>query len=158
MSREEVAQRLLVLRALKKAITDAEAELDTSVFSKPGQREVGDIGGRDLGSVQLIKGVSSWTVADQDAWVRWVQKHRPDEIVPAVRTSYRDAVLADLKAGRTPVDEDTGEILVPDGIAPKSGQPSIRVSPSKDAPQIVIDALGDLAVTLGIAVRGELEP
>lgn len=161
-TREELAQRVLVLRGLRMLVQAEEnairAELDAA-FHIPGQREPARLLGQDLGSVQLIKGSSSWKVTDPDAWQAWVEAHNPGEIVTTktVRSSYTDAVLAKLKAGGAEIDEETGEAVVPPGIAPTFSAPSIRVSPSKEAPRIVLDALGDAAVLIGLAEHAELE-
>ena len=161
-NREELANRVIALRALRELITAEEASLRVELaehFTLPGQREVGVINGHPAGNVQLIKGTSSWTIDNYDAWLAWVEKHHPDEIetTKGVRSSFTNAVMAKLRRGDPIVDEATGELIVPDGIAPKSSQPSLRVTPTKDAPVILLQAMGDLAVVLGLAVAGELE-
>ncbi len=159
MNREELANRALALRALRELITQAENEVREELaeaFQVPGTREMGQVGGRVIGSVQLIKGTSSWAVADYEAWLRWVKDNNPGELVEVVRPSYTTAMLKKYKDGGAMIDEETGEAIVPDGIVPKSGQPSIRVSASKDAPGIILQAMGDAAVILGLAVPAEL--
>lgn len=160
MSRQELVDRALALRALKLLVEAEEkrcrAELEIE-FTDPGDRKIGKIAGRPVGNVQLINGSSTWAVADYEAWLAWVQKHRPDEIVDVVRPSYTKAVLAKLAKGDALVDGETGELIVPDGIVPKHSDPSIRISPSEDAPGVLLQAMGDAAVLLGFAVAGEIE-
>lgn len=160
MSREELANRALTLRALRELITAEEQNVREQMaqeFRLVGQREVGAIGGKAIGSVQLIKGTSTWTVDDSAAWLSWVEQNHPDEIVPMVRPSFTTAMITKLRNGGAEVDEETGELEVPAGIVPRSSAPSLRVTPTKDAPGILLQAMGEAAVLLGLAVPAELE-
>lgn len=157
-TREELANRALALRALKELVVAEELRVRAEMaeaFTLPGQREVGTINGQKVGAVALINGTSSWVVDDSSAWLRWVEENHPEEIVPTVRASFTAAMIAKLKKGDP--DESTGEVVSPAGIVPKSSPPSLRVTPTKEAPGILLQAMGDAAVILGLAVSGELE-
>jgi hypothetical protein len=161
-SREEVAQELLAIKGLQALLVERELQLRDEakrVFTKAGQREVGELAGIDLGNVQLCKAEPTWKVYDYDRFLEWVKLNHPSEVVvrEEVNPAFQRAVLADLKAGRTPMDPETGELECPGGIVPFQGQPSLRVTPSKYAAQAVLNALGDKAVEIGLVAAGELE-
>jgi hypothetical protein len=160
VNRQDLTNRALALRALRDLVTAEEAAVRQQLateFTLPGQREVGHLDGHITGTVQLIKGTSSWVVDDYEAWLQWVIANRPDEVVPSVRPSFTKAILNQLKKDEAPVDHETGELEVPAGILPKSGAPSIRVTPTEDATKILLQLLGDHAVTVGLAEQAELE-
>lgn len=159
--REDYASRLLtqavVINLQTKANRDTR-EAAKAAFVKVGQREIGELDGQDIGSVQLTKARESWVVEDPAAFQAWVEKHHPEHIVTVeqVASSFKDHVIAACK-GEGMIDQETGELIIPPGIVPKRGQPILTVTPSKDAERIILRALGDAAVTLGLAERAELE-
>lgn len=161
MTREDITTRLLVQKIILNLMQTADAETREEakrLFTKPGQREVGELAGQDIGSVQLTKAREAWVVADEAAFIGWVARHRPDEIITETRQTvspaFRKAILEAAKSGEV-VDSD-GVIEVPAGIIPRKGQPILTVTPAKGVEALVLDALGDAAVTLGLVVRGEI--
>ena len=162
MDREQWAQRLLVQQVWMNLMSKANRETREAAkaaFTKPGQREIGDLDGHDLGSVQLTKGRESWVVDNPAEFQAWVSEHYPEHIITteSVASSFTSNVLAACK-GDGFIDRETGEYIVPPGIVPKTGQPTLVVKPSDDAEKVVLDALGDAAVTLGLAEPAELMP
>lgn len=161
-TREDITNELLALTGLEKLIQQRKAELRAeaeTVFTRAGQREIGVLAGDEIGNVQLCKAEPSWQVWDADAFLRWVKANRPDQIqtVESVYPAFTKQLLDSLKNGEPQIDPETGEYLVPAGIAPRSGKPSLRVTLAKSGPQTVLNALGDAAVVLGLAVPAEIE-
>lgn len=92
-------------------------------------------------------------VTDRDAFFRWVQQHRGEEIVtpppppPEVRSSFVAAVLAD--GGVT--DPATGELVVPDGVE------WVTPEPAKSNLRVVLEDGGAAAIEAAWAA-GTLDP
>lgn len=159
-TRDEVVNGLLAVAAMKKVLAELDRQLREEArehFTKPGQREPGEIAGQDAGNVQLTKPESSWMVWDDAAWTAWVKKNHPEQMVTVVDPHFTAGMLERLKKSEPAIDKETGELLVPDGIAAKSGQPTLKVYPTKDAPQAVLNVLGDIGVVLGWVHQGEIE-
>lgn len=161
-AREDIATQLLTQRVILDLMREADGDTRATakeLFTKVGTREIGSLGDVDLGAVQLTKARESWVVTDAVAFQAWVEKHHPDEIVTetrqTVRSSFQKAIIDKAKAGNL-IDEETGEVIVPDGVVPKVGQPILTVKPSNEARAAVLVALGDAVVPLGLAVGGEL--
>lgn len=163
MNREEATTRLLILRGLADLVAaeiTRTRQVAAELFTRPGQREVGELHGQPIGNVRLDKGTSTWGVVDPDAFLGWVRANRPDEVVVTerVRPAYQAAVLKHLQVEDALLDRDTGELEVPDGVAPKHGKPTLKVTPVAETNGVVLAALGDAAAVLGLAGPPELVP
>lgn len=71
---------------------------------------------------------------DDVAFMRWVQAEHPGEVVPAVRESFRRAIVARLRVvgGDTVVDEKTGYVVEWASVRPAVAKPtsfSVRFAP-----------------------------
>jgi hypothetical protein len=164
MSQRETATSLLAQKTLIDLMAAAnrtarEAAKETD-FDRVGERAVGVLGDQELGVVQLNKGRESWQVTDPAAFLQWVMETRPTEVVthPSVRSSYTSAVLHACKTdGGVVLSEASGEFGPPPGVECKQGEPTLSVKPNEQAAAVVLNALGDAAVPLGLAERAELE-
>lgn len=81
----------------------------------------------DYGTVSVVRPKRVAYIADPDAFLAWVQEHRPDEIVHSVRPSFAEAYLAELGM------DSSGECFDRDGeivpwAASKMGRPHLRVA------------------------------
>jgi hypothetical protein len=148
VTRRETATRLIAQKVILDELIGADkaARLDAKAgdFDEVGVREIGKLGDLPVGTVQLNKGRESWVIADQRAFLAWVQENRPGEIIttPTVRTSYADAVKAACKKDGGVVDEATGELIVPPGVELREGDPTLTVKPAPEARAAVLEALG----------------
>lgn len=160
MSRREIATRLVIQKTvidLLKEANDAErADAKAAEFDEPGISEPAKVGDTRIGTVLVGNGRETWKVTDPRAFLAWVTETRPDELVQSVRESYTAAVLAACKRDGAWTDTSTGEIFVPPGVACSTGDPVLTVKPNDEARAAVLDALGDSAVALGLAVRAEI--
>lgn len=130
---QELANKAVTLAVLKKRVAELEAEVkaEISATMDRGDRKVGKAGDAKIGAVTLTDPKAAYRVTNGDAWRAWVRDNFPDEIttVEAVRSSFETAVL-----GRGGViDEATGEVTLPDGVALVEGVPVVQVRPEKDA-------------------------
>lgn len=136
---------LLVRAAALTFLTDRLAKAQASVraelmqIMKPGERAIAALSsGEEVGTVTIGKPALSASVVDEDAFIRWVEENRPDEIVGMVRSSYRTAVLAMCKAAGEPVTVD-GEVVP--GVRVAHGSPSYRPAYNKDNLPLFLDAI-----------------
>ena len=86
--------------------------------------------GTEIADVTLRAGSTYARVTDPEKFMDWVCEHRPREIVSpprqsSVRSSYRDAVLADAKRDGFAYDPETGEVIP--GITVSEGDPTLSV-------------------------------
>ena len=143
-----------ILKDLKAAQARTRAEL-AELFADAGEREVGLLLDHRIGTVELRAGIESWAVVDPDAFGDWVLQNFPDEAARVssveVRSSFRDAVLAKCKSdGAFYVNEESGEVFIPPGVARRKGAPSLVERPDKHAGFVVREWLGEAAERLGI--------
>lgn len=83
------------------------------------------------GTVSLCRIAPKPRIVDPDAFARWVAEHRPDEIVPSVRSSYAEAFLRQLDlSDEGPVTAD-GETF--DFVGVSAGSEYLRVDLSDKA-------------------------
>ena len=96
---------------------------------------------RRVGWVRVDKGRTKATVTDEAAFTAWVRETAPGEIVPAVRPSYREAVLSQLRREGAAVVPGTGELVeeVP-GVEVSEGEPTVYVNAEEDAAEVLGEA------------------
>jgi hypothetical protein len=113
---------------------------------------VTDDDGAKLGAVSLTVRGPAPQVVDDRAFLAWVLKRYPDEIVQAVRASFTEKLLAGAKAVGEPIDPATGELI--DGVDMVAGEPYLTVRPTAEAKERMretILASGLLQLTSGDA-------
>jgi hypothetical protein len=120
----EHARRLSVIGAVKKYLTEleAEAKAEASEHFAPGDRITATTDdGTVVGVVTMTKpGEGSWAVVDRRAFLAWVKKNRPTAIVESVRSSDEESILKGIAANG----------LIPDGVELKPGaKPTLQVRP-----------------------------
>src|SRR5690606_14529808 len=83
---------------------------------------------RRVGWVRVDKGRTRATVTDEAAFTAWARESAPGELVPAVRPSYREAVLSQLRRAGAAVVPGTWELVeeVPGPDVP-AGAPTVSV-------------------------------
>lgn len=123
-----------IIKDLRAAHEKTRAEL-AAAFIDAGEREVATLLDQKLGTVSLKAGAEYWTVADQDAFLEWVCANFADEVeeILTVRPSFTTAVLAKCKRDGGYVDEVTGEIEIPQGLALRKGSPTLEARTDKQA-------------------------
>lgn len=108
-----------------------------------GEHVVGVLGdGTRIGKVMRTETPKTALVTDEDALVQWILDNRPDEIVPAIRPSYLEALRMQVKEHGHAFDPASGEIIP--GIEPAEGTPSYRVMPTSEGRELVKSRLADL--------------
>lgn len=156
MSGREQAARLLALRVVKDWVAVEERALRDSVTDAlvVGERVPGVLDPADpdslLGFVQKIKGRESWTVTDAEGFLAWVERTAPTEVVTVkkVRESFITSVLAECKSHGGWISPD-GELLAPDGVEARVGDPTITVKPTAEADGLIRQALASRLLELG---------
>jgi hypothetical protein len=149
VSAHDRATRLLALRVLKDWIAVEDRKLRDEMCAElvVGERYSGLLDPADketlLGFVQLTKARESATVTDSDALLAWVEAHCPGEVVTtrSVRPAFVTALLASVKADGGWIDPGTSELLEVDGIAVRTGSPTLTVKPTAEADGLVSEAL-----------------
>lgn len=147
--RKALATRTIVQAAIIKALRavhdESRAEL-FELFEDAGEREVGNLAGQMVGTAALQNGRETWAVVDDEAFLEWVSEQNPREIVSAVRESFTAAILAACKRdGGVVLDEATGEVGLPPGVAVRHGATSLVVKSEVDGAALVRSWLGDSA-------------
>lgn len=154
MTLRDEAARLAVLGALRDRLNEEIATSRGHVWA--GLVAARRVLGMKSATVTLPDGTKVGTVTitepdsgvdvDTTAFLAWCQEHHPDEVVPAVRESFRRAVLGGL------VEVD-GEFfykgtLVPWARLRPAGDPtSFSYRPSPDAAKAILDAYRDGRLT-----------
>lgn len=144
--KSSAALSVAVLKVLfdRLARHDRDLRDDLTTSTVPGERLPAVIPGTDtpVGWVTRTKPTKTKPapkVTDPAGFLRWVEEHRPDEIVtpaPQVRSSFVAAVLAD--GGVT--DTATGELVLPDGVE------WVTPEPSKSTLRVVLEDGGAEAI------------
>lgn len=156
-----LAYALLKIRQAQ--ISKALAKIQPYTEQEPGDRNAARLGEARLGFVQTTDPEAHAAVTDIDLFTKWVQAKRPDEIVPSVRESFKNAVLKELDGKGALVDWDGEEVP---GVAFASSTPAQRFQAAPDAAELAATATAedlpfvdgvDLASLLGIS-REDGEP
>lgn len=87
--------------------------------------------GTAVGTLSISGGKETAKVVDERAFLAWVKKNAPGEVVETVRDSYRKALLKQIQG--------SGEL--PDGVELGQGDPYSTVRLSKGAEAIVLAAM-----------------
>jgi hypothetical protein len=160
MTERSAATRLVALRVLKDAITEADtqarADIQTGMAVGDRTTAVVHLDGEAVvvGHVQLTKGSSSTTAAvtDTEALLAWVKEHCPSEVqtIELVRSSFQKVLLDRVKADGGWYDEATGEILDVPGVTvtPGTPRPTLVVKPAEGAAEVVRAAWASGALPL----------
>ena len=100
--------KLAAIAALKAGLTAAEAELKHEVLALADAT-----GARNFAhGIYVARRSAGVQIADDAAFIAWVQQNAPGEIVPTVRDSYRKAIEAQLvQVGDDVVLKGTGEAV-----------------------------------------------
>lgn len=95
--------------------------------------------GTKVGAISYATGARRVTVVDERAFTEWVLANYPDEIIPHVRTSFRDALFSRIRDTGEPVDTGTGEVIP--GVETGRGVPYLAVKPNPDTVAALVDAI-----------------
>lgn len=92
----------------------------------PNERIPGELpDGATIGAVRRTRPTRKVLITDETALLAWVQEHRPDQIMPAIRPAFLDALRLSCKEHGMPVDKSTGEVIP--GMELVEGSPSYYV-------------------------------
>lgn len=161
--RHDVAARVALLKVIGDLIGGASKVARAAIVDgwRPKDRAAAVVGGREIGAVTLSSGRASARVADEAAFVAWVEKTHPEQMETVTQTrpnpEFVDRLTAAARKLGVAVDAETGE-EVP-GIAVEVGAPYPTVRLSGDAVEVVAEAWrrGEL-VELLAAVLPAIEP
>jgi hypothetical protein len=150
-----LAVQAVALRALAERVDDrlddVKAELRGVIG--PNDRTTARLdNGTAIGTVTYTNGRVAASVVDPAAFLAWVRLNHPDEIVQAVRDSFRDAVLATCKRIGAPVNRD-GEVIP--GVRVMVGDPYLMVRPDTDA---LVSAISTLRANLELVLATPTPP
>lgn len=117
----------------------------------PGERRAVHVRNADgervrVGTVRVDAAPVKAVVTDEAAFCEWVQERAPSEIVPAVRSSYRNKVLDLVKEYGQMPDPETKELVDVPGVEVQEGEPRVWVNPDAGAAEVFA----------GARARGEL--
>jgi hypothetical protein len=136
-----LAVHVVALRVLADRVKDRTAEVKAELQA---QLDVGDRknaqlpNGDSVGAITYTRGRSGARVVDEKAFTEWVTANYPDELVTTVRSSFRDAVLANAKTAGAPVDSN-GE-YVP-GVGLYQSEPYLSAKPLPGAAGVILSAV-----------------
>lgn len=104
---------------------------------------VTDESGANLGAVTIAAGRTSVRVVDEQAFVAWVRRNHPSELVQVVRDTFREKVFASAKAKAEPGDSTAvgpdGEVVP--GLEVVHGTPYVTARPTAEARERMRDLL-----------------
>lgn len=159
-TREEAAQRLVVIAALEQLVKRLKAEhreQAADVYDKPHMKDPVTLDGRELGQARTDAVKGGWKVADAAAWATYVSKVYDDGMVEQVTTvvdpELTKRALAGLASGDwVTLDLATGEEVdgPPPGLEYVPAGHKLVVTPAKDAAVQVAHLLGPVAGQLGL--------
>lgn len=137
----EHATRAAVLKALKDTVEVRESEARAAVAGamRVGEKLDAELpDGTRIGSVSMVGGRVTASVADEGQLLAWVAEHHPTEIEEQVVTvrQVRPAFLARLLS-----EAETDARKAAPGIGVKEGDPYPRVTLTKTAPADVLAAI-----------------
>jgi hypothetical protein len=95
--------------------------------------------GTKVGAITYANGRVTARVNDEQAFTEWVLANYPDEVVPLVRSSFRDAILKATTGAGQPMTPD-GNLDVP-GVVLGASAPYLTVKPNPDAIPALVDAI-----------------
>lgn len=133
----DAATRAAIVSALRSQVMEAYelARNEVGEQMNPGDRKAAQLGNERLGYVVMTTGSTRFKVTNDDVFTQWVAEHHPEELVQAVRSSYRNKVLDDAKRFGQAVDVHSGE-LIP-GVDVVQGAPYVTVKLAEDAGDII---------------------
>lgn len=136
----EVAAAKLIADEIKARGDNAKATL-MEIFDATGADRVTvkDDDGTKLAVVSKGSGRTSAAVADEDAFVAWVEQTYPEAIVKTVDPDVRLRLLNAAKKTGEPVDVATGEVIP--GVEIRTGAPYVSARPTPEAKERMRDLL-----------------
>lgn len=147
MDVRHAARQVMTLKLMSKVVNERAKPIADELLGHMADAEIRQVGvkdadGQDLGVV-FVGGNRSRkaVVVDEAAFLDWVQRNRPHDVVTTVRESARKQLLdAATKAG-DPVDVDTGE-LIP-GVQMHTGDPYLATKPTAFARELMESTLAE---------------
>lgn len=115
-----------------------------------------ELDGERIAKVALVTPADKAYVADEDAFLAWVERENPAEIVKTVRESTRKAFLERITqaADGSAVDKNTGEVI--DGVAFRRSTPYVSTRFEKDGRALLLEALRSGALTFNPVTTPQL--
>lgn len=142
MSAHEIAAKAALLKVIAERLKDAKAALDCEITDtwRAKDRATAVLPtGDEIGAVTLVSGRTTARLADEAAFVAWVEKTHPGEMETVTITrpnpQFVQRILSAARQLGTAVDADTGE-EVP-GITVAEGDPHPMVKLAPDAAELV---------------------
>ena len=139
---EELARWSVVRKWLAERLAVARRE-DPAAHTLPvGTRLPVKLDGELAGMVSIPKPRVTVSVTDAGKFLRWVEEHRPDEIetVRVVRQSYADAIRRSVRERGGWLNPETGEIEDVPGLEADQGSPTVTVSLTAEADDVIARA------------------
>ena len=160
LTRDQAAQRLVVIAALEQLVRKLKAEHRehaAGVYDRAHMKDPVLLDGRELGQARTDAVKGGWKVADAAAWATYVSKVYDDGMVEQVTTvvdpELTKRALAGLASGDwVTLDLATGEEVdgPPPGLEYVPAGHKLVVTPAKDAAAQVAQMLGPVAQQLGL--------
>lgn len=129
-----------VVAARAKELADA-AKTELAAL-EVGDTVAGKWDGKVIAKATMTKGRERIAVTDEHAFLAWVKRNHPTEVLESVNPAY----VRTLKAVNRVVIDAVGE--VPAGVSVEEGSPYVTVRKDKDAPFIVAQLLSSGALSL----------
>lgn len=148
---EDTAQyRDAVIRAaLLKRLDQFDKVKRAELGLRPGERQPGKVDGVTVGHVWVTDPDSKLVVIDPDRYLAWMAEHDSDSVVTETVRKVDPAVTKRILADGGIIDEDTGEITLPDGIIRDDPRPVLQVKPNAKGL-----AIADQMLTRTIEIEG----
>ena len=158
----EATIRLAALKVLRDKVSAAydQARHDAREALDPGDRKTAYLpSGASIGTVTYTDGKTTAKIIDEAAFLAWVQRNAPDEIVTTkvVRWSYTNAVMSRcVSDDGEAIHGETGEVIPGIGFVTSASYVSARQSDEQLEAFVKAYTAGELATTLGALVATDL--
>jgi len=145
MDVRNAARRVMAGKLIADAVREQTEHVRQELLAHMTGSEIRQVGvrddqGQDLGTVYVggNRGLKA-VVTDEAAFLAWVRRTRPDDVVETVRESTRKALLDAASKAGVAVDTTTGEVIP--GVELVTGDPYLAARPTAYARELMADTL-----------------
>ncbi|MEV0646040.1 hypothetical protein AB0I28_12320 [Phytomonospora sp. NPDC050363] len=100
---------------------------------------VKDSAGMKLGIVTYAQGRTSAYIADEKAFLAWVEENHPSEMVRVINPDFKTRLLSACTTAGEPVDPSSGEVVP--GVEMTQGRPYVSVRGSSEGKALMSELM-----------------
>lgn len=109
------------------------------VMSGTDRSTVKDPAGMKLGTITYAQGKPSAFIADEPAFLAWVEENHPERLVRMVDPTWKSSLLSACATAGEPVDPNSGEVIP--GVEFSQGRPYVSVRGSSEGKQLMSELM-----------------